>query len=100
MIVANFFGLGFGLGSMISSGFGSGFGSTGLMIGRGVGLANMRPPDEAGLFTGVIVACACAVSAPNEAVAVLDASVSDVACATSAPNVAVAEVSLLIVAVA
>ena len=84
---------------MISSGFGSGFGSTGLMIGRGVGLANMRPPDAAGLLNGVTVACACAVSAPSGAVAVLDASVSDVACATSAPNVADAEVSLLIVAV-
>ena len=98
MIVANF--RGFGFGSMISSGCGAGFGCTGLMIGRGVGLANMRPPDEAGLFTGVIVDSASAASEPKGAVAVLSPSVCAVACATSPPNVAVAVVSLLIIAVA
>jgi len=40
---------------MISSGCGSGFGATGLMIGRGAGLANMRPPPPDTTGFGVTV---------------------------------------------
>ncbi len=99
LIVANFLGLGLGFGSITNSGS-TGFGCTGLMIGRGVGLANMRPPDETGLFTGVMVACACAVIPPNTATAMFSASVCPTACATNSPSVAVAVVWLLIIAVA